>query len=126
MAVAAFCLHLSLEITQADAAVAGSQVYFAFPRHVNVNVDPPPTEIEVEVAMRKADLKLHGTPGLVVINLDAVLANFPPLRCYLHIYRVLVPGVDADIGIGSLHSQLRLAADGKGLCPLVSAGEWHG
>ena len=99
MAVAAFCLHLSLEITQANAAIAGSQVYFTFPRHVNVDVHPPPTEIEVEVAMRKADLKLHGIAGLVLVNLDAVLANFPALRCHLHIYRVLVPGVDADMGI---------------------------
>src|ERR1700722_1778164 len=107
--VAAVQVHLSLEAVHLDLPVARAQVDFTFARDLDNNVHAMLAPFDGEIMMRKPHVDLHRVAILMLFNADAVFTDLVMRRDYLGLDRVLVPRRDANVGIGSLDPQVRLA-----------------
>ena len=82
--------------------------------------------LDVEVVVRVAHIDLDRVAVLVLLNADAVFADLVARGFDLGFDRVLIPGGDADVGVGRLDPQVGLAAEVVGLRPFVGMGGQHG
>ena len=129
-AISAAELHFALKVGEIDLAVAGVQVHAAFTRHLDVDIDAAVSH-EDEGATRKAHVEFHRIAILMLFHENA----FPNLVACARpnlpggdsgFDRVLIPGGDADVGVGSVDAEIGLAGEGIGFRPFVGVGGQRG
>ena len=103
-------------------AVAGTQPNFPSAGHVYVDLDAALADVEHEAAMREANFDFDRVPGLALEDLDPAFANLPALGGHVSFNFVLVPGVEANVGVGGVHAQLGSVLDVVDLGPVVGVG----
>ena len=103
------------------------QIDSAFARHVNLDLD---LGMEVEVddvnVVGKMNLQVDGIARLMLFDPKAAAANLVMIGSDARLDRVLIPGVDVDVGVGRFHAQVGLSRDGIRFRPLLRAREWSG
>ncbi len=121
MPIAAAHFHVALEIYQFYGAIAGVQVHAALTRHVDfdLNLVAAPTELDNVNIMRVAHLQLNRIPALLLNDLDPMLADFVMLCRDVRLDGVLVPCVNADVGIRGLNPQVGRPRDCIGIRPFI-------
>ena len=81
---------------------------------------------DIEVVVRVAHFDLDGVAVLVLVDADAAFADLVARGFDLGFNRVLIPGGDADVGVGRFDPQVGLAGDGVRLGPFVSVRGQYG
>jgi hypothetical protein len=124
VAVTAFQVHVAPEIRQLNGTVAGVEIHASLARHVDLDIDLVAAKLDGEYMVREAQLDLHRVATLMLDDSQAVVAELVAVAGDVDVDRVLVPSVDAEVGVGSIHPQVGLARDGVSLRPIVSEGQW--
>src|SRR6185369_4903000 len=125
-AVAATELEFAFQSCNAYASVACTKIHFAFSRHVDIDLDMITTEVEEVSLARKSNFDLNLVAVLPLVDLDAAFPDFVVLCRYLRFDRILVPSIDVDLRVGALDLQVRAATERVGFGPLVGMGQRNG
>src|ERR1035441_2630114 len=125
-AVAAVQIHFALESGEINLAIACVKVHAAFARHLDNDVNLVVAQFDIEVVVRVAHIDLDGVAVLVLFDADSAFADLVARGFNLGFDGVLVPGGDADVGVGRFDPQVGLAADVVGLGPFISVRGQHG
>src|SRR5579863_10674051 len=121
--VSATEIHLALEAADFDLAIVGAEIHFSLAWHVDHNVDAALAPVDDDaMRARKAYLKLDQVTSLVLLDFDAALADLVAHGSDCGFDGVLVPGFDADVGIGGFDAQVGSAGEMIGFRPFVGAG----
>src|ERR1051326_7501453 len=121
-AIAAVQIHLALESGEFDPAVSGAQVDVALARHLDDDIDAMISPLESDVVVGIAHIDFDGVAGLALVNVDPVFPDLVAAGDDLGFDRVLIPGGDANVGVGCLDAQVRLARELVGFRPFIGAG----
>jgi hypothetical protein len=122
-AVSAAQLHVAFEIGKFNLAIASMQVHSAFARHADVDVNSMIATVDGDakvVDMRIAHIDLNLIAGLALIDANAVAANFVMRGGHFGFDRILLPGGDVNVGVGSIDAQVGRAGESISFRPLVS------
>jgi len=124
--IAGVQIHLAFESGEIDLAVTRAQVYFPLVRHLDDDVDAMIAPSDGEVVMRVTHINLDRIAVLMLFDADAAFADLVAFGDDFGFNRILVPGRDADVGVGRLDAQFGLAGQVVSLRPFVGASGFRG